>query len=140
MAAAPFYIPTNSAQRFLHIIATHYFFRIYIYFFFFFNILFTYFQGEGKGERREKHPCVVASLMPSTGDLAHNPGMCPDWDSNQQTFGSQTGAQSTEPHQPGVFFTFLILAILTDTVFICISLMISDVENLFTCLLIICMS
>ena len=30
-----------------------------------------------------------------------NPGMCPDWESNQQPFGSQARTQSTEPHQPG---------------------------------------
>ena len=40
--------------------------------------------------------------MPPTGDLAHNPGMCPDWESNQWPFGTQAGAQSTEPHQPGL--------------------------------------
>ena len=34
-------------------------------------------------------------------DLAHNPGMYPDWESNWQPFGSQAGAQSIEPHQPG---------------------------------------
>ena len=27
--------------------------------------------------------------------------MCPDWESNLRPFGSQVGAQSTEPHQPG---------------------------------------
>ena len=45
---------------------------------------------------------MVASCMPPTGDLlgAHNPGMCPKWESNQRPFGSQAGAQSTEPHQP----------------------------------------
>ena len=37
---------------------------------------------EGKGEKEgEKHQCVVASCMPPTRDLAHNPGMCPDWES-----------------------------------------------------------
>ena len=36
-----------------------------------------------------------------TGDLACNPGMCPNWESNWQPFGSQAGTQSTEPHQPG---------------------------------------
>ena len=36
------------------------------------------------------------------GDLASNPGMCPDWESNPQPFGSQAGTESTEPHQPGV--------------------------------------
>ena len=44
---------------------------------------------------------------PPTGDLACNPGMCPDWESNWRPFGSQAGAQSTEPHQPGPYlFTF----------------------------------
>ena len=44
---------------------------------------------------------MVASHAPPTGDPAHNPGMCPDWESNQRPFGSQAGAQSTQPHQPG---------------------------------------
>ena len=45
--------------------------------------------------------CVVASGVHLTGDLASNPGMCPDWESNWQPFGSQACDQSTEPHQPG---------------------------------------
>ena len=49
----------------------------------------------------------VSSCVPSTGDLALNPGMCPDWESNQQPFGSQASAQSTEPHQPGLIFNFI---------------------------------
>ena len=40
--------------------------------------------------------------MPPTGDLARNPGICPDWESNQRPFGPQAGAQSTEPHQAGL--------------------------------------
>ena len=61
-----------------------------------------------KGEREgEKHQCVVDSNMPPTGDLDHNPGMCPDWDSHQQPFGLQAGAQSTGPHQPGLISLFL---------------------------------
>ena len=55
-------------------------------------------EGETEGEKQQ---CVVASCEPPTGDLAHNPGMCPDWESNQQSFILQAGAQSTEPHQPG---------------------------------------
>ena len=31
---------------------------------------------------REKHQ-LVASHTPPTGDLAHNPGMCPDQEPNQ---------------------------------------------------------
>ena len=54
--------------------------------FIFSKILFIYFLEKGKkGERereREKHQCVVASHMPPFGDLAFNPGMCPDWESN----------------------------------------------------------
>ena len=55
----------------------------------FFNFLkrfyLFFFKEKGReGERQgEKHQCVVASHMPPTGDLAHNLGMCPDWESNQ---------------------------------------------------------
>ena len=80
------------------------------FFFFFFN-LFIYlfiFRARGReGERQgEKHQCVVASCVPLTGDLACNPGMCPDWESNQEPFGSQASTQSTELHQPGLEVTF----------------------------------
>ena len=30
-------------------------------------------RGEGREKEGEKHPCVVASHMPPTGDLACNP-------------------------------------------------------------------
>ena len=43
-------------------------------------------EGERKGE---KYQCVVASRTTHTGNLARNPGMCPDWESNQWPFGSQ---------------------------------------------------
>ena len=43
---------------------------------------------------------MVASRMPPVEDLVLNPGMCPDWELNQQPFGLQAGTQSTEPHQP----------------------------------------
>ena len=39
--------------------------------------------------------------MPPTGDLALNPGMCPEWELNHQPLGLQARAQSTGPHQPG---------------------------------------
>ena len=44
---------------------------------------------------------MVASHAPSTGDLAYNSGMCPDWESNWGPFGLQASTESTEPHQPG---------------------------------------
>ena len=43
----------------------------------------------------------VASHAPPTGDLARNPGLCPEWESNQRPFGLQASTQSTEQHQPG---------------------------------------
>ena len=68
---------------------------------------FKRFRQEKGGRKGEKHPCVSGFHAPSAGDLAHNPGMCPDWESNQRLFGSQAGTQSTQPHQPGRFsFSF----------------------------------
>ena len=85
------------------------------------------FRQKGREEERkgEKHHCVVASWGPPTGDLACNPGMYHDWESNWQLFGLHCGAQSTDPHQPGLVFIF-------------ISLMANDVEHLF--ILAICIS
>ena len=45
---------------------------------------------------------MLASHVPSTGNLAWNSGMCPDWELNLQPFGSQAGTQFTEPQQPGL--------------------------------------
>ena len=67
------------------------------------------------GEReREKHQCARETLIsclshptPRTWDLAHNPGMCPNWESNQRPFCSQASAQSNEPHQAGLSDIFL---------------------------------
>ena len=75
----------------------------YVFLSFFKDFISFIFRERGReGEREgEKHQCVVASHVPPTGDLAHNPGMCPDWEWNRRPFGSQAGAQSTEPHQPG---------------------------------------
>ena len=67
-------------------------------FFFLIFYLFIFRQrgrgGEREGEKHEeeKHQCVVASHAPPTGDLAHNPGMCPNWESNLQPFGLQACA------------------------------------------------
>ena len=58
-------------------------------------------RGEEREREGEKHQCVVASHTPPTGDQTYNPGTCPDWELNQQLFGSHTSTRSTEPHQPG---------------------------------------
>ena len=55
-------------------------------------------------KERERNINVWLALAgsPAPGDLAYNPGMCPDWESNQSPFGLQAGAQPTEPNQPGL--------------------------------------
>ena len=74
------------------------------------TFLFIYFffrergrEGKKEGEKRQ---CVVASCTPPTGDLARDPGTCPDWESNWQPLGSQASTQSTEVHQPGPIFLY----------------------------------
>ena len=76
---------------------------------FFKDFIYFIFRERGReGEREgEKHQCVVASCMPPTGDLIHNPGMCPDWESNLTPFAFQAYAQAAELHQPGNVQTFL---------------------------------
>ena len=77
--------------------------------FFFLSFIYLFLDRGREGERGgDKHQCVVASHAPPTGDLAHNPGMCPDGELNQRPFGSHTGAQSTEPHQSGRNFLGLV--------------------------------
>ena len=71
----------------------------------FFNVIYLLIFKERWGweeqKEGEKHQHVIASPTFPTGDLAPNPGMCPDWESNQRPFSSQAGTQSTEPHKPG---------------------------------------
>ena len=57
---------------------------------FFKDFIYLFLERGRVGEREgEKHQCVVASHVAPTGDLARNPGMWPDWESNQWPFGSQ---------------------------------------------------
>ena len=48
-----------------------------------FYILIFRERERGAESEGEKHQSVVASHTLSTGDLAPNPGMCPDWESNR---------------------------------------------------------
>ena len=76
-----------------------------VYKFFKKDFIYLFLERGREGVREgEKHQCVVASHTPPTGDLACNPGMCPDWESNWQPFGLQAASQSTEPHQPGLVY------------------------------------
>ena len=75
---------------------------VFIYLF-----IYLFLERGREGEREgEKHQCVVASCVPHTGEHAHNPSMCPDWEWNPWPFGLQSGTQSTEPHQPGLKIAF----------------------------------
>ena len=47
---------------------------------------------------------MVGSHVHPTGDLAHNPGMCPDWESNQRPFGSQATLNPLSRTSQGTFF------------------------------------
>ena len=86
-------------------------YQFFFFFFFKFNLLIFRERGR-EGEREgEKHQCVVASCMSSTGDLACNPGMCPEWESHQRPFGLQASTQCTEPHQPGLVITSPIIKV-----------------------------
>ena len=60
----------------MHDLHSFFFFKIFIY--------LCFERGREGGREGEEHQCVVASHVPPNGGLAHNPGMCPDWESNQQ--------------------------------------------------------
>ena len=55
-------------------------------------------------DKEDRGNRLVTSRMPPVGDLARNPGMCPDWVLNWQLFDSQADAQSSEPYQAGLSF------------------------------------
>ena len=60
------------------------FLKNFYFLFIFLRFYLFIFRETGKEREREgkKHQCVVASHAPPTGDLAHNPGMCLDWELN----------------------------------------------------------
>ena len=76
----------------LSLVHVDFFFLVFLRFYY----LFLEREREGEKHQREVAPCA-----PPTVDLACNPGMCPDWESNQQPLVLQAGTQSTEPHQAG---------------------------------------
>ena len=78
----------------------------------FLKILFIFREEREKEMERNIHMQginqLVASHAPPTGDLASNPGMWPDWESNLKPFGLQAGTQSTETQQPGLTYAFFL--------------------------------
>ena len=54
------------------------------------DFIYLFLERGRKGEREgEKHQCVGASWVAPTWDLACNPGMCSDWESNWWPFSLQ---------------------------------------------------
>ena len=66
-----------------------------VIFFFLDFIYFIFWQRGRKAEREGENINVWLSLAPPNGNMVCNQGMWPDWESNQQPFGSQASAQST---------------------------------------------
>ena len=64
-------------------------------------------RREGGKKERERNINVWLPFVPPAGDLACNPGMCPDWELNWRPFGLQASTQSFGPHQPGLHVIFL---------------------------------
>ena len=58
---------------------------------------FNFERGKGREKEEEKHQCVVAFHVPLCGAQAR----ALTGESNQQPFGSQASAQSTESHGQG---------------------------------------
>ena len=75
---------------------------------FFKDFIYLILEEERERGKLWKEYQSVASLAPPTRNLACNPTVCPDWESNQQLFGSQAHAQSTEPYQPGHFHSYFL--------------------------------
>ena len=89
-------------------ITTYIYIHIFWYVCHFFKDFIYLFLEREEGREKEREGNIKVWLPPActppTGDLACNPGMCPDWESNQRPFGLQAGTQSTEPHQPWLLF------------------------------------
>ena len=76
---------------------------------FFKDFIYLFLESSREGEREEeKHQCEVVFCTPLPGDPAWNPGVCPVWELSWQLFGLQAGTQSTELHNPGLYYIFYI--------------------------------
>ena len=107
-------VPTISQSSFLgsevtwfwllHVIIYVLFYLFLIDFILFFKDFIYLFLERGREWEREGEKTLVCGCLSHTrtGDLAHNPGTCPDWEFSQWPFDSQASTQSTEPHHPGL--------------------------------------
>ena len=75
---------------------------------FFKGFVYLFRERGREGEREgDKHQCVVAPHVFPTGDLARNPGMCPDWESNQRPYGLQALSPLSHTSQGySIYFLF----------------------------------
>ena len=77
------------------------FFLLRFYLFYFLE------RGDGREKERQRNINVWLPLTwPPTGDLACNPGMCPDWESNWWPFGSQLELNPLSYTSQGPLTTF----------------------------------
>ena len=83
-------------------------FTIFYFILFKYFIYFTFRERGREGEREGEKHLPVASHTSPTRDLAWNPGMCPDQESNWWPFTLQNNAQPTEPHWSGLKFLLII--------------------------------
>ena len=65
-------------------------------------------EREGEKLRHVRGTSISCFLHASQWGQAHNPGMCPDQESNQQPFALWDDAQPTQPHQSGLNYYLLI--------------------------------
>ena len=84
------------------------------FFSFFLRFYLLIFRERGREGARGGDIIDWLSLAhPQPRDLACNPGMCSDWESNQRLFDLQDDVQPTEPYQSGLhalciyYFLFL---------------------------------
>ena len=96
------------------------------------HFIYLFFRERGREREREgeKHQCVVTSHVPLTGYMARNPGMCPDWESKPQPFGSQAQAQSSEIHQPRLILFYHYFFVLLMFLFSFLEITIMHVRSL----------
>ena len=97
----------TSVSPLLMLLISTVFRQVHLLFHFFKRFYLFIFRERGEEREREKHQRVVISCGPPTGDLTHNPGICPDWVLNFRPFSSQANFQSIELHQPWLYLSFL---------------------------------